>query len=263
MIDARLRRARRANGRRRRLGFATLTSTDDQTQSRPAAPYAALVAEHGLSRAHRLLLDAVPDGARVLDAGCASGYLAAELTRRGCRVTGVEADPVAAERARAHCEAVVVGDVEDAGCRGELAALAPYDVVLCGDILEHLRDPWSALRALASLGGLVVLSVPNIAHWTGRRALACGRFPYVEHGLFDRTHLRFFTRSSARELAERAGLTVVAERFPPAPVPMQARIRALLALERAAVRARPELFALQVILICEPREPREPQAPGR
>jgi len=209
------------------------------------------VAEHGLSPAHRILLDAVPDGARVLDVGCATGYLAAQLARRGCRVTGVEADPVAAERARAHCEAVVVGDVEDAVCRSELAARAPFDVVLCGDVLEHLRDPWSALRALAALGGQVVLSVPNVAHWTGRRALARGRFPYAEHGLFDRTHLRFFTRASARDLAQSAGLRIVDERFAPAPLPMQARLPALRALERAAVRVRPELFALQVILVCE------------
>ena len=220
-------------------------------QTPTAAPYAGLVAEHGLSPAHRILLDAVPDGARVLDVGCATGYLAAQLARRGCRVTGVEADPVAAERARAHCEAVVVGDVEDAACRSELAARAPFDVVLCGDVLEHLRDPWSALRALAALGGQVVLSVPNVAHWTGRRALARGRFPYAEHGLFDRTHLRFFTRATARDLAQSAGLRVVDERFAPAPLPMQARLPALRALERVAVRVRPELFALQVILVGE------------
>jgi SAM-dependent methyltransferase len=218
------------------------------------APYAALVAEHGLSPAHRLLLDAVPDGARVLDVGCATGYLAAELAARGCRVTGVEADPIAAEHACAHCEAVVIGDVEEAACRAELGALAPFEVVLCGDVLEHLRDPWSALAAMAALvapGGALVLSVPNVAHWTGRRALARGRFPYADHGLFDRTHLRFFTRASAWELAESAGLRVVQERFAPAPIPMQARLPALRTLERAAVRLRPELFALQVVLVCE------------
>jgi len=235
------------------LGSAALPSNDDQTQTRTAAPYAALVAEHGLSPAHRLLLDAVLAGARVLDVGCATGYLAAELARRGCRVTGVETDPAVAERARVQCEAVVIGDVEDDDCGRALADLAPFDVVLCGDVLEHLRDPWSALRALAALAapdGRVVLSVPNVAHWTGRRALARGRFPYAEHGLFDRTHLRFFTRASAHDLAQRAGLRVVEERFAPAPVPMQARLPALRAFERAAVRLRPELFALQVILVC-------------
>ena len=196
----------------------------------------------------------MPDGARVLDVGCATGYLAAELTRRGCRVTGVEADPVVAERARAHCAAVVVGDVEDDAWRSELEALAPFDVVLCGDVLEHLRDPWSALRALAGLavpGGRVALSVPNVAHWTGRRAVARGRFPYAEHGLFDRTHLRFFTRASARDLARSAGLRVVQERFAPAPLPLQARVPALRSLEAVAARAYPELFALQTVLVCE------------
>jgi methionine biosynthesis protein MetW len=209
------------------------------------------VAEHGLSPAHRLLLDAVPDRARVLDVGCATGYLAAELGRRGCRVVGVEADAAAAEQARAHCELVVVGDVEDAGCRDELAALAPFDAVLCGDVLEHLRDPWATLRSLGALGGRVVLSVPNVGHWTARRALLRGRFPYAEHGLFDRTHLRFFTRAGARELAEGAGLRIVDERFASAPVPLQSRLPALARLEPVALRARPELFALQVILVCE------------
>ena len=133
----------------------------------------------------------MPDGARVLDVGCATGYLAAELARRGCRVTGVEADPVVAERARAHCEAVVVGDIEDDVSAASSRRSRRSMSVLCGDVLEHLRDPWSALRALAGLavpGGRVALSVPNVAHWTGRRAMARGRFEYAEHGLFDRTH---------------------------------------------------------------------------
>jgi SAM-dependent methyltransferase len=183
--------------------------------------------------------------ARVLDVGCATGYLAAELARRGCRVTGVETDPAVAERARVQCEAVVIGDVEDDDCGRALADLAPFDVVLCGDVLEHLRDPWSALRALAALAapdGRVVLSVPNVAHWTGRRALARGRFPYGEHGLFDRTHLRFFTRASAHDLAQRAGLRVVEERFAPAPVPMQARLPAL---RRSSGRGAPAARALR------------------
>lgn len=193
----------------------------------------------------------MPGGSRVLDIGCATGYLAAELVQRGCRVAGVEPDPAAARRAREHCEHLVVGDIEDSDCRDELAALAPFDVVLFGDVLEHLRDPWSALRHVAPFGALVVLSVPNVAHWTGRRALLRGRFAYSEHGLFDRTHLRFFTRASARALAEGAGLRIVAERFAPAPLPLQARVPALRSLEAVAARAYPELFALQTVLVCE------------
>jgi SAM-dependent methyltransferase len=222
-----------------------------------AGPYAALVAAHGLSPAHRLLLDAIPAGARTLDVGCATGYLATALARRGCAVVGVEADRAAAAAARASgaFERLVCGDVEDDACRGELRALAPFDALLCGDVLEHLRDPWAALAFLATLlapHGRAAISVPNVAHWTGRRALLRGRFPYAEHGLFDRTHLRFFTRASARALVEGAGLRIAGERFAVAPVPMQARIPALARLEAPAARAWPELFALQFVLVAEP-----------
>jgi SAM-dependent methyltransferase len=219
-----------------------------------AGPYAALVAAHGLSPAHRLLVAAVPAGARTLDVGCATGYLAAELAARGDAVVDVEADPAAAARAEAVCERVVAGDVEGPACRAELRALGPFDAILCGDVLEHLRDPWDALAFLATLlrpGGIAAVSVPNVAHWTGRRALLRGRFPYAEHGLFDRTHLRFFTRAGARALVEGAGLRVRAERFAPAPLPLQSRVPALGRLEAPAARAWPELFALQVVLVCE------------
>jgi 2-polyprenyl-3-methyl-5-hydroxy-6-metoxy-1,4-benzoquinol methylase len=221
-----------------------------------AGPYGALVAAHGLSPAHRLLRDAVPARARVLDVGCATGYLAAELAARGCTVVGVEADPAAAAEATAAgaCAAIVTGDVEAAPCRAALVARAPFDAVVAGDVLEHLRDPWAALAFLASLirpGGRAVVSVPNIAHWTGRRALLRGRFPYAGHGLFDRTHLRFFTRFGARELVASAGLRVVAERFAPAPLPLQAHVPALRRFEAGAARAWPALFALQVVIVGE------------
>ena len=177
-----------------------------------AGPYAALVAAHGLSPAHRLVLEAVPRGARVLDVGCATGYLAAELAARGSAVVGVEADPAAAAEAAAACERVVTGDVESAECRAALAALAPFDAIVCADVLEHLRDPWAALGFLAPLlrpGGRAVLSVPNIGHWTARRALFRGRFPYAAHGLFDRTHLRFFTRATMVEMFQDCGYDVL------------------------------------------------------
>jgi SAM-dependent methyltransferase len=235
-----------------------------------AGPYAALVAAHGLSPAHRLLLDAVPAGARTLDVGCATGYLAAALAARGGTVVGVEADPVAAAEATSSgaFERVVGGDVEADACRDQLRALAPFGALVCGDVLEHLRDPWDALGFLATLlgpGGRAAVSVPNVAHWTARRALLRGRFPYAQHGLFDRTHLRFFTRASARALVEGAGLRVVGERFAPAPVPLQARIPALCRLERAAARTWPELYALQFVLVAEParRRPTGPATPAR
>lgn len=211
--------------------------------------YAGLVARGGLAASHALLLDAVPAGARVLDVGTAEGYLAQVLAERGCTVVGMEADRRAAEAARGACAEVVVGDVEDAAVRARVAG--PFDRVLFGDVLEHLREPESVLRWGATLlapEGRVVVSLPNIAHWTGRRELARGRFPQADHGLFDRTHLRFFTRATARDLAARAGLEVETERFADAPLPLESRVPALGRLRAPLVRRRPELFALQVVL---------------
>ena len=212
--------------------------------------YADLVERHGLSESHALLLDVVPPRSRVLDVGCAEGYLARALRDRGCTVTGIEADPAAAAAARRWCDEVVVGDVEDPAVRARVAAT--FDRVLLGDVLEHLRDPAPVLawaRELLAPDGRAVVSLPNIGHWTGRRQLLRGRFPQDDHGLFDRTHLRFFTRASARELVEGAGLRVVGERFAAAPLPLESRFPALGRLRPALVRRRPELFALQVVLI--------------
>jgi 2-polyprenyl-3-methyl-5-hydroxy-6-metoxy-1,4-benzoquinol methylase len=225
--------------------------------TRPAGPYAALVAAHGLSPAHALLLAAVPAaGARVLDVGCATGYLAAELEAGGAAVTGVEADPAAAAAARRGGLAVVEGDVEAPATLAEAGARGPFDAIVCGDVLEHLRAPDRVLAGLTGLlapGGRIVASLPNIAHWTARRALLRGRFPQDDHGLFDRTHLRFFTRRTARDLAARAGLEVAGERFAPAPLPLQSRLPALGRLAAPAARRRPELFALQIVLVLVPR----------
>jgi 2-polyprenyl-3-methyl-5-hydroxy-6-metoxy-1,4-benzoquinol methylase len=224
-----------------------------------AGPYASLVAQHGLGESHRLVLDAVPAGARVLDVGCATGYLAAELTRRGCVVDGVEVDPAAAQQARAHCREVVVGDLEASSTHADVERMlagARPDVVICADVLEHLRDPWTVLAWLRTLidpnNGKAIISVPNIAHWTGRRALLRGRFDYADFGLFDRTHLRFFTRASARALATRAGFAVQEEHPAGAPLPLESRVPALARARGPFVRRCPALFALQFVLVLLP-----------
>jgi SAM-dependent methyltransferase len=229
------------------------------TPAPTAGPYAGLVAEHGFSASHRLVLGAVPDGARVLDVGCATGYLSAELVRRGCDVVGVEFDPVAAEQARAVCREVVVGDLDAAATREAVARAVGdgVDAIICADVLEHVRDPWAVLTWLRTLldpsgARRAVISVPNIAHWTARRALARGRFDYTDFGLFDRTHLRFFTRDSARELARRAGFAVREERPASAPLPLESRVPLLGKVRDPCVRRYPALLALQFVLVLEP-----------
>ena len=90
-----------------------------------------------------------------------------------------------------------------------------FDLVVLADVLEHLPDPWDALatcRQMLAPGGTVLLSVPNVSHYTVAWPLLLGRWQYVDSGLLDRTHLRFFTPSSLADALSQAGLEVVAWR---------------------------------------------------
>jgi 2-polyprenyl-3-methyl-5-hydroxy-6-metoxy-1,4-benzoquinol methylase len=222
-----------------------------------ASPYTRLVERHGLGASHGLMLDQVPAGARVLDVGCATGYVAAELAGRGCWVVGVERDPAAAAAAEEHCDDVVVGDVESDADRARIPG--EYDVILLGDVLEHLVDPLAALRgtrALLAPGGVVIASIPNVASWPARLSLARGVFEYADFGIFDRTHLRFFTRRTARALAAEAGFEVEEERFAPVERP-PGRLRRALPLAtdvayKSLMRVWPELLAQQFVLRLRP-----------
>jgi SAM-dependent methyltransferase len=132
------------------------------------------------------------------------------MKANGCSVTGIEINPRAAEEARAHCEEVIVADLDVR----PLVDILPgrlFDVAVFGDILEHLRNPWRVLdEARSFLGpvGFVVLSIPNIAHGAIRLALLRGAFQYAKAGLLDDDHLRFFTLRSVRELCLRSGYRI-------------------------------------------------------
>lgn len=160
---------------------------------------------------HGFLVTMVGANKRVLDIGRDSGYLGEELAAFGNVVSGFEVNPVSADVARGHNERVEVGDLEAV----DLAAAfdhAQFDVIIYGDVLEHLRDPLPVLRQARSLvapGGGVFISVPNIAHGDVRLALLHGRFTYTKVGLLDDTHTRFFTRDSLIEFVREAGFTMI------------------------------------------------------
>lgn len=159
-----------------------------------------------------------PRGFRILEIGTASGYLGRELRRRGfIEVVGLDADPSFAETATPHYRDYFVIDLEQSSLPDRLK---DFDVLICADVLEHLRDPQATLRALTRRvkpGGRIVVSVPNVANWTLRLSLLAGRFTYRDRGLLDRGHLRFFTYRTARELLEGAGCVI--ERCEPTTIP--------------------------------------------
>ncbi|HEV2760981.1 MAG TPA: methyltransferase domain-containing protein [Acidimicrobiales bacterium] len=205
------------------------------------------------NNSHTLMVELVGGTKRVLDVGCATGYLAQALGERGCTVSGVESDVEAAEQARPHLERLVVGDVETMDL-AEVFGEDRFDVIVFGDVLEHLRNPLPALRkakALLTERGSVVASIPNIAHGSVRLALLAGRFDYQELGLLDSTHVRFFTRSSIEDLFREAGMVPIDVRrttagFFDTPVPVTESEFAPEVVD--AVRADPESSTYQFVL---------------
>jgi 2-polyprenyl-3-methyl-5-hydroxy-6-metoxy-1,4-benzoquinol methylase len=153
----------------------------------------------------------VPADARsVLELGCAAGALGAALkARQGATVVGVELDALYAAEAALRLDRVVVADAESF-LGGAAPPEAPFDVLICADVLEHLADPWAALRGAAAMlspGATAVVSLPNVLFWAALlRVVRTRRWPREDEGVFDRTHLRWFTEADAVELLEHAAL---------------------------------------------------------
>jgi SAM-dependent methyltransferase len=123
-------------------------------------------------------------------------------------VVGVDIDSTVVQPAMQWLERAIVGDFDDKKLWIELEGEF-FDAILFGDVLEHLKDPLTALRESAKHllpSGMVVISVPNIAHADVKLALILGTFPYSESGLLDRTHIYFFTKEGLMDLVKEAGL---------------------------------------------------------
>ncbi|MGI8685254.1 MAG: methyltransferase domain-containing protein [Acidimicrobiales bacterium] len=180
-------------------------------EARQVMKYEAKVDLRNANTSHALMVDLVGPDKRVLDVGCASGYLGEAMKQRGCTVAGIETDRESAEAAKAVLDEVVVADVGKLDLVAHFGA-GSFDVVVFGDVLEHVVDPVGVLRRvrpLLSPSGYVVASIPNVAHGAVRLSLVRGRFDYNPLGLLDETHLRFFTRDSLHTLFRDAGFTPV------------------------------------------------------
>src|SRR3954464_8250067 len=202
----------------------------------------------------------VPAGAgRVLDVGCGGGALGAALKaeRPGCEVVGLEGFPEAAARARGRLDDVLCPDLDS------LEALPPdagqFDAMGFGGGPEHLLDPLRLLRTLLPAladDGVLVLSIPNVKHWTVLYPLLVkDRWTYEDAGLLDRTHVHFFTGGTAARMLTELGLDLVhlgVNDLAPLPPEMEplAALAASLGADRAEATAR--LGAYQYLLVARP-----------
>lgn len=179
------------------FGYSKASSRYEPSKTKPVDKY---------GRDH-LLLEWIGHGKRVLELGCSTGYMSRDLAARGCHVTGVERDPTAAKTARAYCEAVYELDLNVPSWFSALGTV-DFDIILLGDVLEHLVRPDETLVGLQGLlnsDGSLVISLPNVVHWATRLKVLSGQFNYESFGTLDHTHLRFFTAKTARAMIEAAG----------------------------------------------------------
>ncbi len=205
---------------------------------------------------HTLALGLVPDGARVLDIGCAGGFMAAALRARGCRTTGIDALPPADATpfdAFHQCDLDVEAFPLD---------LREFDCVLLLDVIEHLKSPERFVDAFAAAAALnpnlmVIASTGNVAFIVVRLMLLAGQFNYGKRGILDLTHTRLFTFGTFRRLFEQAGFDVTSMTGVPAPFPLALgggmTSRLLMRVNRALLHVSRSLFAFQVLAVLRPR----------
>jgi glycosyltransferase involved in cell wall biosynthesis len=211
----------------------------------------------GYDSSHTAVLNLVSDGVKVLDLGCAGGYMGALLQRdRDCHVTGVDTFPLPSNvrlaRFIKHDLNAGIPDVD----------ISEYGYVLMLDVIEHLASPEAFLDRLREgmkycTDTKLVLSTPNVGFFIIRMMLLFGQFNYGKRGILDLTHKRLFTFSSLRRLLEQRGFHVTASRGIPAPYPLALGhnfvSRFLLAVNTAFLRVLPSLFSYQILVVAEPR----------
>lgn len=154
----------------------------------------------------------IPEGPHVvMDLGCATGRLGRNLLtlNKAAEMVGVEIFEPAADEAAKYYTKVYSGDLESLN----MDYNDYFDYVICGDILEHLRDPWKVLekiRVWLKKGGRLIISIPNVRYWQVLTDLAIfGKWNYVEAGILDNTHLRFFTRRTFLQTLTQANFEIV------------------------------------------------------
>lgn len=206
--------------------------------------------------AEKLLLKSL-----ILEVGCGTGVFGNILTELGHKVIGIDKDQEAVKIARQNGMNVILGNIEDYKILSYFKIR--FDVILLMDVLEHLLNPVDVLKRLGSIlkiDGRIIVTGPNVGYWAVRKELLFGRWNYTEGGIFDKTHLHFYTASSWKKLIEESGYKIIAFEAAEGLIPFEhifANIPVLNLfiryISKLATKLRPELFTSAFIIEAIPK----------
>ncbi len=180
---------------------------------------------------------------RLFEIGCGPGHSLARFDARGYEASGVDISPVAVEMARGKGLRAELRDITEQSLPGE------YEVLVALEVLEHLADPLNILmkmKEVLSVGGCLVVSLPNEFHLVRRVSLIFGK---VTFGGYDDPHVRYFDDRLAKRLFQAAGLEVVDRRFDVLVPPRHRIVRKLL---KPMLHSAPGLFAISNVYLLVP-----------
>ncbi|MCB1144787.1 MAG: methyltransferase domain-containing protein [Leptospiraceae bacterium] len=157
------------------------------------------------------LLKLVNPKSNVLEIGTSTGSMTAYLKEKlGCSIYGIEIDEKTADLARKYLDFQIIGDIEVLDLENYLKD-KKFDIILCADVLEHLKQPDLVLEKLKKYltqDGKILISVPNITYIGVLLPMIHGRFNYRETGILDETHLKFFSIESFETISKKSGLII-------------------------------------------------------
>ena len=161
---------------------------------------------------HMLMAKEVAPGSKVLDIGCASGYLGEFLIReKQCEVCGVEPEINGYKAALDKGYKLIINQSIESSLRDQLLSFEKFDYILLADVLEHLVSPEEIIGQLKKFlneNGKILISLPNVAHYSIRFSLLRGNWNMSDWGILDRTHLHFYTLKTGKDFIEKGWYVV-------------------------------------------------------